>query len=328
MKINVKGIIKYTVSLIVAGVFVYFAFRSVDWDEFWDGFLQTKWGFVALYFVASIAALVFRAYRWQALIKPLDNSCRRMAVWDANNVGNLVNVVLPGSGELLRCAYMRSPRASFEKVFGTVLMERIWDIMAMILLLVAVLGVNWERFGNFFIENLLTPMAEGGPGRMLIALAVVVLLVFAVWAVYHFRNTNALCGKIASKISGLGKGLSTFRDIRNKWLFAFYTFGIWMMYTLMTWFIMLALPAFETCSFVDALFVSAVGNFAAVIPVPGGIGAYHFLVALTLSSLYGASWDAGILFATMSHELHALLIIVLGVISYAGIALSKKQKGL
>lgn len=111
----------------------------------------------------------------------------------------------------------------------------------------------------------------------------------------------------------------------GKWLFAFWTVCIWLMYILMSYLVLLAVPDLAGLGFADALFISAIGNIASVIPVPGGIGAYHYLVALTLSSLYGAGWGTGILYATLSHELHAVLIIILGIASYFSQTLRKKQ---
>jgi hypothetical protein len=96
------------------------------------------------------------------------------------------------------------------------------------------------------------------------------------------------------------------------------------MYVLMCWAGFKALPMLDSLTFVDALFISAVGNIASVIPVPGGIGAYHYLVALTLQSIYAATWDTGILYATLCHETHAILIIVLGILSYFRLTLRKK----
>ena len=97
------------------------------------------------------------------------------------------------------------------------------------------------------------------------------------------------------------------------------------MYVLMSWAGLKALPMLDSLTIADALFISAVGNIASVIPVPGGIGAYHYLIALTLQSLYGATWDTGILYATLCHETHAILIIVLGISSYIRITLAKRH---
>ena len=98
--------IKYTLSFALAGVMVWLAFRKVEWSSFWEGLRQTRWAWVILFFAASLLALFFRMLRWRALLKPLGGKCGGMLIWDANNVGNLANVVLPGSGEFVRCGYL------------------------------------------------------------------------------------------------------------------------------------------------------------------------------------------------------------------------------
>ena len=97
------------------------------------------------------------------------------------------------------------------------------------------------------------------------------------------------------------------------------------MYMLMCYFVFRAVPALSHLTLLDALFISSVGNIASVIPVPGGIGAYHYLVALALQSLYGASWETGILAATLNHELHAIIILLVGALSYAGLTVRRKK---
>ena len=72
--------VKYVISGLLAVVLVWFAFRGVDWKAFWQGVQQTRWIWVALYFVAAILALVFREERWIALMRPLDPDLRRLGV--------------------------------------------------------------------------------------------------------------------------------------------------------------------------------------------------------------------------------------------------------
>ena len=91
------------------------------------------------------------------------------------------------------------------------------------------------------------------------------------------------------------------------------------------YFMFLAVPPLSHLGLMDALVISGVGNIASVIPVPGGIGAYHYLVSLCLESLYGVQWETGILYATLNHELHAILIIVYGCLSYLHLTLKRKN---
>ena len=312
MSKKAANIIKYSLSFILAGVLVWFAFRGVDWKAFWEGLQQTRWGYVVLYFVAALLALVFREERWY--------------VWDALNVGNVINIVLPGAGEFARCGYVSSKRMGYDKALGTIACERVCDVVAVLLLLVGALALKWSSFGPFFFENVWAPASESLGGSMTWIVAGVLLLVAAfVWAVFHFRNRVRFFRRIADTLKGLGTGFASVAHLENKWAFVLSTVGIWAMYVMMLWCTIRALPQLDSLGMVDALFLSAVGNIASVIPVPGGIGAYHYLVALSVQSLYGAPWDTGILLATLGHEAHAILIIVVGVISYFHLSLRKKK---
>lgn len=316
--------VKYTLSFILAAFFIWFAFRKVNWPEFVEGLAQTRWIWVPAFFAASVGALVFRALRWKMLLKPLDPEVRTSRLWDAANVGNLANAVLPGTGEFVRCGYVCS-RCGYDKALGTAVMERLWDFLAIGVLVVLALLLGKDRFGTFFQEQVMQPAA----GRSEISLWWIALIVAAViaggiWTVFKFKDRNRLCGKIAGVASGLWHGMGSISKMDRKWAFALCTAGIWFMYVLMCWCIIKAVPALDGLGLVDALFISAVGNLASVIPVPAGMGAYHYLVSLTLSSIYGATLDTGLLFATLNHELHLLLVIVLGAISYAVLTLKKK----
>ena len=113
--------------------------------------------------------------------------------------------------------------------------------------------------------------------------------------------------------------------MQHKGPFLLFTLGIWTMYLLMAFSVMKAMPDLALLDMKDALFFTVVGNCASVIPVPGGIGAYHYLMALAVSGIYGKTWEAGILYATLQHELHAVLVLVLGVASYLRISVNARH---
>lgn len=326
MNKNTKNIIKYTLSTVLAVVLVWFAFRGVDWKAFWAGLQQTRWIWVVLYFIVALLALVFREERWYALMKPLDPEIRRLHVWDSINVGNLINIVLPGAGEFARCGYVSSKRMSYDKAFGTIACERLCDVFAILIVIILALALKWESFGPFFAENIWQPMAGRMGGALGWLIAAVVLLIAGFFAaVYFLRRRVRLFGRITGWLKGLWAGFASVAQLKNKWGFVLTTVGIWTMYVLMLWCTIKAIPDLSALGMVDALFLSAVGNLASVIPVPGGIGAYHYLVALSIQSLYGLPWETGILAATLGHEAHAILIIIVGVISYAHLTLRKKK---
>ena len=321
-----NNIVKYAVSFVLAGVLVYFAFRGVDWSAFWQGLAQTRWGWVGMFVLFSVLALVLREERWRAVIRPIDPQAGRLDIWDATNVGNVVNVVLPGAGEFVRCGYVTRRGLTYDKAFGTIIVERACDVVAIVALFAIALLSEWGKFGTFFREQIWGPMANrlGFSFWWLIA-GVALVIGVALWAIFHWSGSNAFCGKVAGWIKGLGAGFTSLAKMERKWLFVLYTVGIWASYVAMSWSGLKAVPLLSHLTWGDALFISAVGNIASVIPVPGGIGAYHYLVALTLQSLYGATWDTGILYATLCHETHAILIIVLGIVSYVAITLRRRK---
>lgn len=320
--------IKYILSLVLALVFVWFAFRKVDWTAFWEGVKETRWIHVVFYFLASIGALLFRVERWRCLLRPFDDKPKRMTIWDANNIGNIVNIALPGAGEFVRCGYVSSKKIGYEKALGTIVCERACDIVAILLIFAAALLINWKRFGNFFRERMVDPVAgEANFNFAWILVGIVVLAAVAIWVILRFRDRNKSFRKAADALLGLWVGFVSISKIKNKFAFFLYTVGIWTMYVLMSYFIIRALPFADGMNFLDAMFISSIGNFASVIPVPGGIGAYHYLIAISLQTIYAASWDQGILMATLAHEGHAILIAVLGLISYVGYTARARRRG-
>ena len=327
MNRKATGILKYLLSLALAGALVYFALKGIDWKAFAGGLRETRWGYALLYLLAALAALVFREERWRAMMLPLNPEVRRIDAWDSANAGNVVNVVLPGAGEFVRCGYISSKRFSYDKALGTIVSERAWDVIAVGLVFVTALALNWDTFGNFFVENIWQPLNS----RMSLSLwwiigTLAVLAAACLLLVFRLRKRSRLCGKAAGTIRNMWAGLASVASMRRPWAFVLYTAGIWCMYMLMCYFVFLAVPELSSLTLLDALFISSVGNIASVIPVPGGIGAYHYLVALALQSLYGASWETGMLAATLNHELHAIIILLVGALSYSSLTVRKKKK--
>ena len=246
MKAESKKILKIALSFALAGVFVFFAFRGIDWASFARDIRQTRWIWVLAFCVVSVGALIFRMLRWQALLRPLHGGAdaaesgsggsaagaadgagvkvSALRVWDANNVGNIVNVVIPGSGEFVRCGYMTGGRASYDKVLGTVVTERICDVLAIVLLMAIAILCGSEQMKQFFRTNI-AGAAAGQLSLLWVLAGVLLLLAAGVWALWHFRERNAFCGKIADKLKGFAGGMTSFVRMRKKWLFIIYTIG-------------------------------------------------------------------------------------------------------
>ena len=164
MNKKITDALKYILSAAVAGILLYFSFREVKWEDFAEGLRSCRWEYIMLSMVAGIAAFWFRGVRWRQLILPIDPDTSRLTTFNAVNIGYIANFVFPRIGEFVRCGVVsrrsKDGKASYDKVLGTVVLERGWDMLTMLTLIVVLLAARWEKFGGFFVEEIWEPAAE------------------------------------------------------------------------------------------------------------------------------------------------------------------------
>ena len=347
MGTRIRKIIKYTLSLVLAAVLLYFSFREVKWDEFVRGLRTCRWGFIVLSMAASILAFWLRGLRWREILLPIDGSIRKRTAFNAVNIGYIANFVFPRIGEFVRCGFITKNsapetlpgnpemqcagdaagqpggpmpykrKASYDKVLGTVVLERSWDMIVMFLFLFLLLLFKWSEFGGFFLEKMWRPIAHTVNFSIWwIVLGIIILVALAIWRIIALREKNAFFGKICGVFTGLVQGFASFFRMKRKLPFLIYTLLIWAMYWLMSASTMLALPGLDGLGPVDSLFLMIAGSVGWLVPVPGGFGSFHYIVSLALSVIYGIPFEQGIVFATLSHESQAITMALCGGASY------------
>ena len=319
-----KKSLKYTISLALAAVLLWFSFRDVEWSKFMEGLKDCHMGFILFSMLAGVFAFWLRGLRWRELLLPIDPDTKRITTFNGINIGNISNFVFPRIGEFVRCGVIarRGKGIRYDQVLGTVVLERGWELLVMLMMLALVLILGFERFGNFFIESIWTPMSM--KMDMWWVLAGGCVLIAAVAAIIRkLRVRNTICGKIAGIFQGVMKGFSSCLHMEKKWKFFLYTLIIWMTYWFMASCTMWAAPFLNKLDVVDALFLSLVGGLGFAVPVPGGIGAFHFIIGLTLSTVYGIPMETAIIYATISHTSQAITQIFCGAISYGYETLKK-----
>lgn len=327
---------KYAVSASLAFVLLYFSFRDVEWADFMEGLKSCRWEFILLSMAAGSFAFWLRAVRWRKLLLPIDGSITRMTAFNGINIGNISNFVFPRIGEFIRCGVITrrsepvSPddpehkKASYDKVLGTVVLERSWELLVMLLLLAVVVVGGFNRFGGFFVEQIWTPMAQRLDFSIWWIVAVLAVVgVAGCYALWRYRDTNPVFSKVWDIFRGILQGFASCLKMDRKWMFFAYTAFIWMTYWLMAASTVWAAPFLSELDLIDALFLSLVGGLGFAVPVPGGIGAFHFIISLALSGIYGIPTELGIIYATLSHTSQAITQIFFGAGSYAYEALKK-----
>lgn len=316
MKKKTLNILKYVLVAALTVVLVYLALRGMDWGVFIRALGDTSWGWVTGSLAFAFLALVFRTERWRALMLPINGEVRRKDLWDACSIGNLFSLVIPWMSFLVRCGVVTDKKTPYDKTVGTIIMERAWDMLMVLILIILAIILKSGEIAQWFIDNIAKRVA----GRFSLSLtgilvAVVAIAALLIFLCFKFRDRNAVAGKIAGWTEGIFEGFKTFGKAEHKTLFILYTVGIWISYVMMCFCVFRAIPVLSGLDFTDALFISVVGNLSSLLPVPGGFGAYHYAVAVALSTLYGAEWEIGILFATLTHETRAIMLAALGAVS-------------
>lgn len=341
MNKKVSSALKYALWIAVAVILLYFSFRGVNWKDFGDALRYCKWGWVVVSMFLGALAFLVRSFRWRMLLTPIDPSTSWVTTFNAYNICMISNLVLPRVGEVVRCGYVvkHSARdaegkrlATMDKVLGTVVMDRVWDAVSLLVVLAVMVALMWDRFGAFFHSGIFS----GAGGNLHIGRWVVILLILGVlflFLCWLFREKGGIWARVWHFMKGIGDGLKTSFQIKNVWLFILLTAIMWVIYWFMSATILWALQGLDTSAMspemaaslqqveqlgmIDALFLMMMGAISSVIPVPGGFGAFHTVVGGALAAVYGIPFSVGLIFATLSHESQVIADAICGSVSYA-----------
>jgi len=325
MKAKQKKTVKYILWLSLAFLLLYFSFRQVDWKNFWQVLVQSRWAMVFLAMCAGAASYMVRSARWRMLLQPVDRDVDYLNCYDGFTIGKVADMVIPHIGEFVRCAYVRSSSLSFDKALGTVILERSFDILILALLIVTLFFIPDAGYGSFFSDSIFKPIAESfGMDLWEFAILALIFFVALIFALWKLRLRNRLCSKLFSFLKGLVDGVASFTRMEGKWKFLLLTVLLWITFFFTCFFIVEAIPQEFGFSTADILFIMLVGAVAGLVPVPGGFGAFHYIVSIALQTIYGIPFATGIIFATLSHESQAITMIVCGLISY----LHQRKRGM
>ncbi len=329
-KNNVWKVLKYILFLGLGVFLTWLAFRGMDWDSFVDGLKSCNYGWILGSMAVGILGFIFRAMRWRLMLQEMNNQVTLRESYDGVTVGYLTNFILPRAGELARCGVVaKSKKVSFEQALGSVVLERSWDLICLVILVITILLFKWQEFGSFIGKEMFEPIVNGISGKgIYFALGILLVLLSIIAAIWHYRNklkNHRFFRKAAEILKGLGAGLLSAFRMKNKWLFILYTILLWGSYWLTSYTTIQAFPSIGNMGAIDAMFLMVVGGLGWVVPVQGGIGAYHFIVSLALLKVYSIPQTTGVVFATISHESQAVVMILCGLISLISISLWKKK---
>ncbi|MCE1202492.1 MAG: flippase-like domain-containing protein [Bacteroidia bacterium] len=323
MKKVVRNTLQYLLFLFLGIFLVWLSFRKVSADELMHGIREANYWWILVGSVFAIIAHIIRSMRWNLLINQMGYKTRTSTTFHALMVGYMANTGVPRLGEFMRCGVLaRREKISFNALFGTVISERLFDLVFLTLFLLVVVFGQWKLAGSF-VNDLMAPFLQKlqSNGLLIVVLLVLMALLFfaGLWIGWRKRRKiKQLPGysKVHDIVVSLTLGIRTIERMPQKGLFLLYTAIIWLCYALMMYFPLLMLPETSSLDFMAAITLLAIGTLGIVAPVPGGIGAYHFIGIAVLTQLYNISHSGAASYVTITHAAQTILNVGVGAFGY------------
>jgi len=326
MVAKMKSLLRYVITIAITVVLLWLSLRGLDIqgenkiDFLWQAWLRSDKFYLWLMAGFAVASHILRALRWKMLLVPTGNEIKLSNGFWALMTGYLVNLAVPRGGEVSRCYTLyQLEKTPVETSFGTVITERIADVLCLLILIAFSFYLEWGKLKSFLDSLPIGSSNVSIPWWFWVLIGLGVLFLVGIF----FLRKNEKFMKI---ILGFKDGLLSVFRLKNKWLFVFYSFAIWTLYFFMSYLVLMAFPETSHLGFSAVMTLFAVGSIAMAAPLPGGTGSYHVLVPLALTTLYSIANTDAVAFVFVFHAWQTLLMIVLGIISFIVSNLIIKQK--
>lgn len=316
-----KNALKLLLSIAFAGLFMWLAFREVDFSEFLEASKGMTFGWILPYIIVLLTAHYLRAERWRLLLDK-DQERNRLTLFTSVMFAYLINIPFPRLGEISRPVYVaQKENVSKSKLIGTIVLERIIDMVGMLLLVLFVLfflisdldvlstiaGTDITQTDS--LSDIFFNLVVYGSGFVLLC-----IFLYQIIRLMYKKNdkVTSFIDKFKEVLKTFIDGLTAIRNLKEWPLFILHSALIWVCYITTTWiaFWMFDLQNTYDLSWIDALVVTIVAAIGIIIPAPGGIGTYHWFAKQALYVLYAVPQVVGLAYATLVHAANLLIIII------------------
>jgi len=157
-----------------------FAFRGVDLHAVGREMQQAELQWFALSMAVGYAAVISRGMRWKLVLDSMGYQTTSWRATHAIGIGYLINMVFPRAGEVARAtALRRSDKVPVDVLLGTIIVERLIDLIMMAILLGITVLLTYPELQKLLASTQSNPSGDGG-GFPWIAI-VGLLLGLALW---------------------------------------------------------------------------------------------------------------------------------------------------
>lgn len=316
-------VINIVVSTVLLAVFLYLAFRNVNFSELGDILRTTNYLFVFLgVFIGVIIGSVVRAVRWGIMLEPIKPKIPFKSLISTTLIGYMVNNIIPRSGEVVR-PYLLGKHEGISRTsaFATIIIERVIDTVQFLLIFGFVL--------IFFKGSLTTAIPGIGPAVFMLA-AFTFLLTFWILFTMFWPDkslkmvklfTRFLPAKLHEKVdkifASLVEGFTILRKPSLLIKIGLYSVLLWIVYLLGTYipfysFDIMTGTSNLAAALWDANLLLVLINVAMFIPSPAATGPYHWICKVTLMSVFSVSEPKALGYGTATHAMSFLLYLAAG----------------
>jgi hypothetical protein len=314
--LSIKKILKTVLPLVFGGVLVWYSISKISVDILLGYFKDANYNWIFLGLFFGILSHFSRAYRWKFMLDPLGFKPKFTNSILAVLVGYLVNLALPRAGEVSRALVLTNyENIPFEKGFGTIVAERIADLIMMLCIIIITLFVQFD-----FIYELLSNNFD--PTKIGVVL-VILILIFYIFTYFVKKATSGFFLRIKTFVFGLVEGVTSIFKMKKKWAFIFHTIFIWAMYVLMFWATIPAIEGLEV-PFGGVLIGFIAGGFS-IAATNGGIGLYPIAVTAALA-LFDIPTEPASAFGWIMWTAQTAMVIVFGGLSFLLLPICNKAK--
>ncbi len=328
MKKHFGNILKFIISLCIGVGLVFWSLKDVTAEQkqmILDAFKSANYFWLFLLMFIGLASNFFRAQRWRLLLRPIGYNPNYWNTFSAVMAMFFFNLLFPRLGELMRCTILyRYEKVPVEKSIGTMVLERIIDLVCILVLGVIILLFEYQRFYVFFAE------IAAKINFVKVGIAGVIATIVGIIAFYFLNKKKAIHNEIVreehviiAKLKGLWQGLISIKDLKERWEFIFHTFAIWICYILMPYFGFKCMEETAGLGLTAAMAAVFFGGFAMVL-TQGGVGAFQIVIQKILVA-YGIGEIIGLSYGWISWTVQTASVIIAGILSLIFLAVYNKD---